>query len=530
MITRRAMLGSAAASRLLRNAALAQTPAPRTEGDEAVMAMQIGGITSLDPGESFEASSIEIGSNCYDALVEPDPADPAALVGKLASHWEVAGDGVTYTFFIRGNRSFASGNPVTAEDAAWSLQRAVLMGKAPALILAQLGFTGENAGDRIKAVDGQTLVLQAAEAFSPLFLLSCLAANVAGVVDKAAALGRAVGGDLGNGWLRAASAGSGAWAVQSWAPGESVVLTAAAGAGAKLKRLVIRAADPAAQLRMLQGGGADIARNLGTAQLRTVVDAPGFVVQSRDSAVLTYLALNQGMPELARPEVVQAVKWAIDYEAMERRITPGTFKTRQSLLPKGFPGAVDDTPFRQDLDKARSLLKQAGLGAGFPVTLDHPSEPPFAELAQAVAADLAAIGITVTLAPAGFHQVVAKACARRHQAALLRWRSDILDPQGNVHAFCNNPDNGDDSAVRTLAWQSRWMDKDLASQGEDAWRETDDDKRAIVYRQLQRDFRQRAPFVILQQQVGVAVMRSGVTGVTLGTLPDGTRYTDLAKA
>ncbi len=532
MITRRAILGSAAASPLLWNTALSAQP------DEAVMAMQIGDVTSLDPGEAFEASGIEIGANCYERLIDPDPADPGAVVARLASHWEVAGDGLTYTFFLRGSHGFASGNLVTAEDAAWSLQRAVTLGKAPAFILAQLGFTQENAGARIKAIDGQALVLQVAEAWAPPFVLSCLSANVAGIIEKAAALGHAADGDLGNGWLRGASAGSGAWAVQSWTPGESLVLAAGPGAGAKLKRLVIRhVADPAAQLRMLQAGSADIARNLGVAQLRAVRDAPGavrdapgFVAQSQDLAVLTYIALNQGMAELAHPAVAQAVKWAIDYGAVERRVTPGTFQTHQALLPQGFPGVLDETPFHQDLDKARALMRQAGLEAGFSVTLDHPSAAPFADLAQAVAADLAAIGITVALAPAELREVIGKTRARQHQMALLRWSSDTLDPQCNAQAFCENPDNGDDSALRTLAWRSRWVDEGLTGRAEAAWRETDDDKRAAIYRQLQRDFRQRAPFVILQQQVGTAVMRPGVSGIALAALPDGTRYADLAKA
>ena len=525
MITRRAMLGSAAASPLLWNAALSAQP------DEAVMAMRIGDATSLDPGETFEASGLEIGANCYERLLDPDPADPGAVVARLASHWEVAGDGLTYTFFLRGSHGFASGAPVTAEDAAWSLQRAVALAKAPAFILAQLGFTQENAGARIKAIDGQTLVLQVAEAWAPPFVLSCLSANVAGVIEKAAALGHEAGGDLGNAWLRGTSAGSGAWAVQSWTPGEAVVLAAGPGAGARLKRLVIRhVADPAAQLRMLQAGSADIARNLDAAQLRAVRDAPGFAVQSQELAVLSYIALNQGVAELAHPAVAQAVRWAIDYGAIERRVTPGTFQTHQALLPRGVPGALDETPFHQDLDKAKGLMRQAGLEAGFSVTLDHPAAAPFAELAQAVATDLAAIGIAVALAPAELREVVGKTRARRHQMALLRWSSDTLDPQCNAQAFCENPDNGDDSALRTLAWRSRWADERLTGQAEAAWRETDDDRRTAAYRQLQREFRQRAPFEILQQQVSPAVMRPGVSGIALGALPDGTRYADLAKA
>ncbi len=55
------------------------------------MAMQIDDMISLDPGESFEFSGNEIGSNCYEKLVEPDEADPTKIVGVLADHWEVGG-------------------------------------------------------------------------------------------------------------------------------------------------------------------------------------------------------------------------------------------------------------------------------------------------------------------------------------------------------------------------------------------------------------------------------------------------------
>ncbi len=82
----------------------------------------------------------------------------------LADHWEVAGDGLTYTFYLRQDRKFASGNLVTADDVVWSLQRAVTMNKAPGFILTQFGFTKDNAAARIKALDDHTVVMQIAEA------------------------------------------------------------------------------------------------------------------------------------------------------------------------------------------------------------------------------------------------------------------------------------------------------------------------------------------------------------------------------
>ncbi len=526
MLTRRSLIGATAATPLIWNTAFADTPK-----DVAVMAMQIDDIISLDPGEAFEFSGNEIGSNCYEKLVEPDPADPTKINPVLASHWEVAGDGTTYTFYLRQDHKFASGNLVTADDVVWSLARAVTMDKAPGFILTQFGLNKDNAAARIKALDDHTVAMQIAEATAPSFLLYCLSASVGGVIEKKLALSHAVGDDLANGWLKSASAGSNAWAVRSWKASDSVVLDAVPGAPTKLKRMVIRhVAEPSTQLLLLQKGDADIARNLNPEQLKAVRGKPEFTITSKSQGTINYIAMNQNMPELAHPDVAQAVKWAIDYDAIAKNITPEIYETHQAFLPDGFPGAISDNPFHQDVDKAKALMKQANLANGFTVTLDHQAAPPFSDVAQAVQADLAAIGITVQLVAGEFRQVITKTRARQHQMAMLRWGSDYFDPNSNAQTFCINPDNTDKSTNRTVAWRSNWQDQDLAGRAEDALKETDTSKRVADYQQLQKDFMARAPFVIFQQQVGVVAMRKGVTGFELGVLSDGTRYGDLAKA
>ena len=287
--------------------------------------------------------------------------------------------------------------------------------------------------------------------------------------------------------------------------------------------------EPNTQLLLLQRGDADIVRNLNPEQLKAVKGRPEFTLSSRSQGTLNYIALNQSMPELAHPDVAQAVKWAIDYDAIAKNITPDIFETHQTFLPDGFPGAVSENPFHKDVDKAKSLMKQANLENGFSVTLDHQSAAPFSDVAQAVQADLAAIGIKVQLVAAEFRQVITKTRARQHQMAMLRWGSDYFDPNSNAQAFCINPDNTDKTTTRTVAWRSNWQDQDLAGRAQDALKETDSAKRVADYQQLQKDFMQRAPFVIFQEQVGVVAMRKGMSGFDLGVLSDGTRYTDLAK-
>ena len=174
--SRALLLASAIA---LAPAAYAETPA-----DTLVVAHTIDDIISLDPAQSFEFSGNDVNNNTYDRLVDFDPLDPdAGFQPSLATSWEVAEDGLSITFTLREDVTFHSGNPLRAEDAAWSLQRAVKLDKTPAFILTQFGFTPDNVEEMI-TFEGNTLTLRLDQPYAQSFVLNCLTANIASVVDK----------------------------------------------------------------------------------------------------------------------------------------------------------------------------------------------------------------------------------------------------------------------------------------------------------------------------------------------------------
>ena len=96
-----------------------------TPADTLVQAWQIDDIISLDPGELFEITASEIGGNTYERLIGYDPADVSKVFGVVAESWTVSDDGKTFTFKIREGRKFASGNPITAADVVYSIQRVI---------------------------------------------------------------------------------------------------------------------------------------------------------------------------------------------------------------------------------------------------------------------------------------------------------------------------------------------------------------------------------------------------------------------
>jgi peptide/nickel transport system substrate-binding protein len=528
MIDRRSLLAAAAASPLLYAHAFADTPK-----DTIVMAKRIDDIISLDPQEAFEYSGTEISGNVYEKLVTPDDAEPTKIVPTLAESWTTSPDGKSWTFKIRTDRKFASGAPVTAEDAAFSLQRAVILNKSPGFIIAQLGFDKDNVAQRIRATDAQTLQIDVPEQEAPTFLLYCLSAAVGGVVEKKVALEHDQGGDLGNAWLKSNSAGSGAYVIRTVRASELVALDANPHYTQPLpvKRIIIRhVSDPSVQLLLLQRGDADVARDLLPEQLVIARANPALTVDSRPKASVMFLSMNVGHPPLAKPKVREAIRWAIDYSAIEQNLVKDTFRVHQTFLPAGFPAALETNPFHADPAKAKALLAEAGYPDGLELTFDHASSSPRAEIAQALQAQLGLVGIKLTLLAGEGRQVLTRIRARQHQLAISLWGADYFDPNSNAQTFCENTDNSDTSKNRTTAWMCDWRDKELTDESLAAVRELDPAKRVAMYQDMQRKLQERGPFAIMLQEVGSVVMRKPTAGLTQGALSDRTVYKNMTKS
>jgi peptide/nickel transport system substrate-binding protein len=536
MLTRRSLLAATAASPL-GAAALAGGFVPEaaaaTPRNIVVMAKQIDDIVSFDPAESYEFSNNEVDGNVYRRLVAPNLADTTKLVGDAAQSWTVSKDGKVFVFKLRTNVFFPSGKAATAEDAAFSLQRVVKLNKTPGFIITQFGFTKDNVDSLIRAIDAHTLHFELPAPQSTSFVLFCLSANVGSIVEKATVMAHEANGDMGNAWMKNHSAGAGAYQLTSYAANDHVSIETNPHSGIKVgvPRVIIRhVADPSAQLLMLQKGDADIVRNLTPDQLKTITGNKSFHVTSSPQSSQIYVAMNQNVPDLAKPQVRQAIKWAIDYNAIAKNITPNSFVVSQSFLPVGLPGALTTTPFHQDLAKAKALMAEAGLAGGFSVTMDCPSTQPYADIAQAVQADLAKIGIKISLITGDAKQVITKTRARQHQMAMLYWGTDYFDPNSNAQAFCANPDDSDASKLKILAWRSHWVDKELTDMVTQAAQELDSAKRVAMYTKMQTLWQERAPFAMLLQAIAVAVEGKGTSGFVIGPLPDYTKYGSIRKA
>ncbi len=515
---RKLLLASAVALPMMGVQALAATP-----DNVLVVAQNIDDIVAIDPAQAYEFTSGELVTNIYDRLVQYDAEDTTVLAPGLATDWTIDADNKTITFTLRDGATFHSGNPVRAEDVVYSFGRVIKLNLTPAFILAQLGWTPENV-DQMVTADGNTVTIKYEGDFSPAFVMNVLASRPASVVDQLTVMQHEVDGDMGNAWLNANSAGTGPFSLQAYRPAELVRLAGNPDyfkGGPKVDSVIIRhVAEAATQQLLLEAGDVDMAKNLTPDQIGSI-GSGDLKVEVFPQAAVHFLSFNQKTDSLTPPALWEAARYLVNYEGMTDTIVAGQMDVHQAFWPKGFPGSYDETPYTYDPDKAKSILADAGVETPITVTLDVINAAPFTDMAQSLQASFADAGINFEILPGTGGQVITKYRDRSHEAMLLYWGPDFMDPHSNAKAFAYNSDNSDDNYTATTTWRNAWAVPDeLNKMTTAALTESDPDKRSDMYRELQARVQAESPIVIMFQATYQVAMDPRVSGYVNGATSD----------
>ncbi|MEL7213853.1 MAG: ABC transporter substrate-binding protein [Pseudomonadota bacterium] len=514
--------------------ALAISPVVAATPDNIlVVAQNIDDIVTIDPASAYEFSSGEYVANTYDTLVRYDATDTTVLAPALATAWEIDASNKTVTFTLRDSVTFHSGNPLRGEDVVGSWTRVVTLDKAPAFILTQLGWTPDNIAEMV-TTDGNTVTVRYEGDFAPSFVLNVLAARPASIVDMQTVMANEVDGDMGHAWMNRNSAGTGPFSLQTYRPADILSLQANPnyyqGAPAMERVVIQHNPEGATQRLQLEAGDIDMAKNLDPGQIAGLEGADGVRIETYPQAAVHWVSFNQKVDALTDPAVWEAARYLVDYEGMADGMLKGQMEVHQAFWPEGFPGALTDTPFSYDPEKARQILADAGVETPINVTMDVISAPTFVEMAQAIQASFAEGGINLEIVAGTGAQVITKYRARTHEAMLLYWGPDFMDPHSNAKAFAFNADNSDDKYASTTTWRNAWMppaelnDKTMA-----ALAEQDAEKRLEMYMELQKATQAEAPFVIMFQAIKQVAMRDNVKGFVNGATSDYVFYRLVTK-
>ena len=394
--------------------ALSATPALAQAASRAETLRQItgGAINTLDPtmpGTTRESFGLSM--NVYDRLVAFGRKqvngnwvfDNTEIRGELAERFEISADGLTITLHLRPGALWHDGTPVTAEDVKWSLDRHV---SAKSLAVSQFQ-TGSLTSTEQFRVAGPGVVVVTLDKPDRL-ALSNLAVTYAIMINSTLAKKHATDDDpWAQKWMQTNTAAGGAYKVESFRPGVQAVLTRNEdwknGPLPFFRRVISQTVPEAAtRANLIEKGDADIAIDLQTSDIASLESRGQVKVASiPQTNGFTHISFNTRMAPFDNPKVRQAIAAALPYDDMfkaslfgrGRKLYGGDWTTPPGI---DFPQPM---PVKQDLDKARALLAEAGMAGGFATTFSFGAST--AATAEPVAAlvqeALGRIGIKVEI-------------------------------------------------------------------------------------------------------------------------------------
>jgi peptide/nickel transport system substrate-binding protein len=353
-------------------------------GEEAGGVLKVARFESFD-GWVLDSAAAYASYQTHLAVMEPllrFGADGVSLEPGLAKEWDYDPDGPTMTFVLQDDARFSNGEPVTAEDVAFSLE---------------VWRAGPNFGlswDAIEAVtgEGNTVVIELA--YPDNTVLPLMASSVSGIMPKDFA-------GMTEDEFYNAPIGAGAFTVEEWSQGGRIVLTPNeyfydAERPYADEVVIDVVADETERQILFEGGEADIVEYLSP----TV--APQYDPASVYSCTVhsvEHVGLNVLRPPFDDVAVRQAVAYAIDYQAISDALGQ-YFDLPSGILAPNIWNWVPPTkePYRQDLAKARDLLAGSTAPDGASVELIYDVGNDLDTLiSQIIQANLAEIGFDVSL-------------------------------------------------------------------------------------------------------------------------------------
>ena len=482
-------------------------------------------VGEIDPAKGTDYADTVLGVNLYEGLVYPKQGG-AGVQPWLASEWTI--DGLTYTFTLRDGATFSSGNPVTAADVVYSYNRLMALGQGPSSL-----FEGRVAS--IEAVDDSTVAITLTEAFAP-FLASLVQLSV---VDSKLAMENQAEGDFGefgdyaSAWLSATAAGSGAYMIKEHDPQiETVMVPNPNYSGEAMDDLApdevtYRYSLEASTVRALMSRGEhDISSLWLPPEVLKAMEAEGTVyLASEPGGTGEYIMLNTQRPPLDDVHCRQALALAYDY-ATTLQLLSVTDEMAQGIpmngaTPQGLFGADLDRPMpAQDMEAAKAELAKCKY---------EPKEYP---LDLAWIAEVPARERIALLMQATFTQLGMDVKVTRTPWALVT--QQVTEPATAPHAVeiavsTRTPDT--DSLMYNMYSSTvphTWMsasylaDEEVDGYLETGRTETDPEKRAEIYRNLNGRLRDLAPAIYAYEFTGVYGIRNGIEVPNL--MDDSKRY------
>jgi len=425
-----------------------------------------------------------VGRIVFSALCDKlfDIDDKLNIVPQLALSYDIADDGQAVTIKLRPNVKFHDGQPFDAQAAKFSLER-------------HLNFPGSfrkpelASVDRVEVADPLTIKLVLKAPFSPL--IAQLTDRAGMMVSPKAA--KEAGDKFG---LHPVCAGP--YKFVERVQQDRIVFEKFADYWNKdnvfIDRIVyLPIVDPTVRLANLKSGGLDLIERVLATDIKDVRADPKLKLSTAIELGYQGITLNVGKDKAKGPlsqsaKVRQALDLAIDREALNQVVFNGEFIPGNQWVNPKHPYYQKALAVRAgDIEKAKALLKEAGVATPIVVDFMVPKGPEFEAAAQVVQSMASEAGFDLKIRVTELATSLKQAEAGEYQAFFLRW-SGRIDPDGNSYIFLhsNAPQN-------YSFWSNAEADKAL----EEARLVSDLAQRKAIYEKLTKIVMEDAPILYL---------------------------------
>ena len=420
-----------------------------------------GDAVKLDPADVTDGESLQRMDNTHEGLVRYK-GGTTQIEPCLATDWTVSDDKTTITFNLRKGVKFHDGfGEMTADDVVFSFARQYDSNNWYNS-KGEWAYWGYMFGDidYVEKIDDYKVAIHMKRPNASI--MTSLAMFTVSIVSEDAAE------EYGDDYFKN-PVGTGPFEFVEWVKDDHITLRAFDDyweGRAKIDELVFKVIpDPSARLMALQAGEVHGIEHIDPEHLDIIRDDSNLQLISQAGMNVGYVALNCGegyvdtnengkwdagedvdVPGAFEPfkdvRVRQAIAHAINKESIVRNLYKGAASVATQGLPPSLFGYNNDIEgYDYNPEKARQLLADAGYPDGFTVTLWHmgstsrPYFPVPTQIAEAIQADLAAVGIIAELFTEDWGTYLQDAEAGKASMIMLGWTGDNGDPDNFLNVL-----------------------------------------------------------------------------------------------
>ncbi|WP_028783688.1 ABC transporter substrate-binding protein [Thalassobacillus devorans] len=446
----------------------------------------------LDPSKVTDGESIYVTNQIYDTLVRYEQ-EGTEVKPALASDWKTSEDGLKWTFQLRDDVKFHDGTDFTAEDVVFNFERWT-EGAEYVYYGYMFGASEEDPGgiiEKVEATGDYEVTFTLSEPNAPF--LNTLAMPPFGIASPDAI--KKHGEDYFKNPV-----GTGPFVFEEWKQDDSITLSKNEdyfGETAKVDKVIFRVIpDNGARFMELQAGSIDAMNGMNPQDIQQAEEDDALQIIRRPSMNVSYMAMNTDKEgPLQDKKVRQAINLAIDKEKL-LTLFEGIGKPAKNPMPPSLWGYNDEIEdYGYDVEKAKSLLAEAGYGDGMSLTLYTMSnprpylpQPKFA--AQAIQEMLKEVNIEVEIVENEWDSHLSATENGEHDMAFLGWTGDNGDPDNFLYVLLDK-DNAKKGSAGNIAFYKNDELHDILKK---AQTELDQDKRSSLYKEAQEIIHEDAPW------------------------------------